>query len=564
MDETGKPRTNFIREIVDEHLRAGRFTKVRTRFPPEPNGYLHIGHAKSICLNFGLARDYGGLCNLRMDDTNPETEDIEYVNAIKEDIRWLGFDWEDREYYASDYYEQLYDWAVELIRQGLAYVCDLSVEEVRDYRGTVTRPGKESPCRNRSVQENFDLFARMRAGEFPDGSKTLRAKIDMAHPNMLLRDPLMYRIRREHHYRRGDAWCIYPTYDWAHGQSDSIEGITYSICTLEFEVHRPLYDWFLDQLGVHHPQQIEFARLNLSHTVLSKRRLLELVEGGLVSGWDDPRMPTISGFRRRGYTPESIRNFADLIGVAKDNSIVDMALLEMCVREHLNRTAPRVMAVLRPLKVVLTNYPQGRFEEFDAVNNPEDESAGTRRVPFGRELWIERDDFLESPPPKFYRLAPGREVRLRYAYFIKCQEAVKDAAGNVVELRCMYDPATRGGDSADGRKVKATLHWVSAAHAVDAEVRLYDTLFTVRDPSSVPEGEDWKSYLNPQSIEVLSSAKLEPGLAGAAPESQWQFERLGYFVADRRDSKPGRLVFNRTVTLRDEWARIVKAGKDGS
>ena len=561
MDETPRPKTNFIRDIIDGHLRAGRFTTVHTRFPPEPNGYLHIGHAKSICLNFGLARDYHGLCNLRMDDTNPETEDIEYVNSIKEDIRWLGFDWEDREYYASDYYERLYDWAVELIKKGLAYVCDLSVDEVREYRGTVTRPGKGSPCRNRSVEENLDLFARMRAGEFSDGAKTLRAKIDMAHPNMLLRDPLMYRIRREHHYRRGDDWCIYPTYDWAHGQSDSIEGVTHSICTLEFEVHRPLYDWFLDKLAVHHPQQIEFARLNLSHTVLSKRRLLELVEGGLVGGWDDPRMPTISGFRRRGYTPKSIRNFADLIGVAKDNSIVDMALLEMCVREHLNRTAPRAMAVLRPLKVVLTNYPEGRVEECDAVNNPEDESAGTRKVPFGRELWVERDDFMEDPPPKFYRLAPGREVRLRYAYFIKCEEVVKDAAGNVVELRCSYDPATRGGDSPDGRKVKATLHWVSAARAIETEVRLYDTLFTVRDPSDVPEGDDWKTSLNPRSVEVLKGARLEPALAGAAPESRWQFERMGYFVADRRESMPGRPIFNRTVTLRDEWARIVKAGE---
>jgi glutaminyl-tRNA synthetase len=561
MDETPKPKSNFVRDIIDEHLRNGRFTKVQTRFPPEPNGYLHIGHAKSICLNFGLARDYKGLCNLRMDDTNPETEDVEYVNAIKEDIRWLGFDWEDREFYASDYYEQLYKWAVELVKKGVAYVCDLNVDAVREYRGTVNKPGKESPNRNRSVEENLDLFARMRAGEFPDGSKTLRAKIDMAHPNMLMRDPLMYRIRREHHYRTGDAWCIYPTYDWAHGQSDSIEGVTHSICTLEFEVHRPLYDWYLDRLGVHHPQQIEFARLNLSHTVLSKRRLLELVEGGLVSGWDDPRMPTISGFRRRGYTPESIRNFADIIGVAKDNSIVDMPLLEMCVREHLNRTAPRMMAVLRPLRVVITNYPEGKVEEFEAVNNPEDPAAGTRKVPFGRELWIEREDFMEAPPPKFYRLAPGREVRLRYAYFIKCQDVVKDAAGNVVELRCTYDPATRGGDSPDGRKVKATLHWVSAAHAVDAEVRLYDTLFTVRDPANVPEGEDWKTTLNPKSLETLKEAKAEPGLKAAAPESRWQFERMGYFVADRRDSKPGRPIFNRTVSLRDEWARIVKAGK---
>ena len=562
MDETPRPKGNFVREIIDEHLRIGRFTNVRTRFPPEPNGYLHIGHAKSICLNFGLARDYKGLCNLRMDDTNPETEDMEYVDSIKADIRWLGFDWEDREFYASDYYGQLYRWAVELIKKGVAYVCDLSVDEVRDYRGTVNRPGKDSPHRNRSVEENLDLFARMKSGEFPDGSKTLRAKIDMANPNMLMRDPLMYRIRREHHYRTGDAWCIYPTYDWAHGQSDSIEGVTHSICTLEFEVHRPLYDWYLDQLGVHHPQQIEFARLNLSHTVLSKRRLLELVEGGLVSGWDDPRMPTITGFRRRGYTPESIRNFAEIIGVAKDNSIVDMALLEMCVREHLNRTAPRVMAVLRPLKVVITNYPEGTTEEFDAVNNPEDVAAGIRKVPFAREIWIEREDFMEEPPAKFYRLAPGREVRLRYAYFIKCQEVVKDAAGNVIELRCTYDPATKGGDSPDGRKVKATLHWVSAARAVEAEVRLYDTLFTVRDPSSAPAGGDWKDYLNSKSLEVLTGVKLEPGLRDAAPESRWQFERMGYFCVDRRDSKPGRLVFNRTVTLRDEWARIIKAGKN--
>jgi len=563
MADTPKTKSNFVRDIIDEHLRNGRFTKVHTRFPPEPNGYLHIGHAKSIHLNFGLARDYKGLCNLRMDDTNPETEDMEYANAIKEDVRWLGFDWEDREYYASDYYEKLYEWAVVLIKKGVAYVCDLAVDQVREYRGTVTKTGKESPYRNRSVEENLDLFARMRAGEFPDGSKTLRAKIDMANPNMLLRDPLMYRIRREHHYRTGDNWCIYPTYDWAHGQSDSIEGVTHSICTLEFEVHRPLYDWYLDQLGVHHPQQIEFARLNVSHTVLSKRRLLELVEGGLVSGWDDPRMPTISGFRRRGFTPEAIANFADIIGVAKDNSIVDMPLLEMCVREHLNKTTPRVMAVLRPLKVVIINYPEGKVEEFDAVNNPEDESAGTRKVPFSRELWIERDDFMENPPSKFYRLAPGREVRLRYAFFIKCEEAVKDAAGNVVELRCNYDPATRGGDTPpDGRKVKATLHWVSAARAIDAEVRLYGTLFTVRDPSSVAEGVDWKATLNPKSLEVISGAKLEPSLAGAAPESRWQFERMGYFCVDRRDSKPGALVFNRTVTLRDEWTRLVSSGRE--
>ncbi len=554
---------NFIRDIIDEHLRTGRFTTVHTRFPPEPNGYLHIGHAKSIHLNFGLARDYKGLCNLRMDDTNPETEDMEYADAIKEDVRWLGFDWQDREYYASDYYQQLYDWAVVLIRKGVAYVCDLTVDQVREYRGTVNTAGRPSPYRDRTIEENLDLFARMRAGEFPDGSKTLRAKIDMASPNMLLRDPLMYRIRREHHYRTGDAWCIYPTYDWAHGQSDSIEGVTHSICTLEFEVHRPLYDWYLDQLGVHHPQQIEFARLNLSHTVLSKRRLLELVEGGLVSGWDDPRMPTISGFRRRGFTPEAIANFADIIGIAKDNSIVDLPLLEMCVREHLNRTAPRVMAVLRPLKVVITNYPEDKVEEFDCVNNPENAAAGSRKVPFARELWIERDDFMENPPSKFYRLSPGKEVRLRYAYFIKCEEVVKDAAGNVVELRCTYDPATRGGDNPpDGRKVKATLHWVSARHAIDAEVRLYDTLFTVRDPASVAEGVDWRATLNPKSLEVVKDAKLEPALASAVPESRWQFERMGYFCADRRDSKPGALVFNRTVTLRDEWTRLLSAGRE--
>ncbi|MEN6560976.1 MAG: glutamine--tRNA ligase/YqeY domain fusion protein [Acidobacteriota bacterium] len=560
-----RPKSNFVRDIIDSQLRSGRFATVHTRFPPEPNGYLHIGHAKSIHLNFGLARDYKGLCNLRMDDTNPETEDMEYVNSIKDDVRWLGFDWQDREYYASGYYEQLYQWAVELIKKGVAYVCDLTVEQVREYRGTVNRPGRPSPCRDRGVAENLDLFARMRAGEFPDGSRTLRAKIDMASPNMLLRDPLMYRIRREHHYRTGDNWCIYPTYDWAHGQSDSIEGITHSICTLEFEVHRPLYDWFLDQLGVHHPQQIEFARLNLSHTVLSKRRLLELVESRLVSGWDDPRMPTISGFRRRGFSPEAIAAFCETIGVAKDNSIVDLPLLEMCVREHLNKTVPRAMAVLRPLKVVITNYPEDQVEEFEAVNNPEDPAAGARQVPFCRELWIERDDFMENPPSKFFRLSPGKEVRLRYAYFVRCQEAVKDAAGNVVELRCTYDPATRGGDNPpDGRKVKATLHWVSARHAVDAEVRLYDTLFTVRDPASVPEGVDWKSTLNPASLEVLKEAKLEPGLAAAGPESRWQFERLGYFCADRRDSRPGAPVFNRTVTLRDEWAKIVKAGREGA
>ncbi len=566
MDETPKSRTNFVKEIIDEHLRTGRFgaRRVHTRFPPEPNGYLHIGHAKSICLNFGLAAEYGGLCNLRFDDTNPETEEAEYVGSIKEDVRWLGFDWQDREFYASGYYEELYALAVDLIRKGKAYVCDLDVEKVREYRGTINRPGKESPWRDRPVGENLDLFERMRKGEFPDGSRTLRAKIDMADPNLLLRDPLMYRIRRAVHYRTGGAWCIYPTYDWAHGQCDSLEGITHSICTLEFEVHRPLYDWFLDQLGIHHPQQIEFARLNVSHTVLSKRRLLELVEQGLVSGWDDPRMPTISGYRRRGYTPASIRAFCDLIGVAKANSIVDAGVLENCLREELNRTTPRVMAVIRPLKVVLTNYPEGKVEEFEAVNNPEDPAGGTRKVPFSRELFIEREDFMEDPPKKFFRLAPGREVRLRYAYFVKCEEVVKDpATGEVLELRCTYDPATRGGDSADGRKVKATLHWVSAAQALDAEVRLYETLFTVRDPGDVPEGVDYRTNLNPKSLEVLRGCKLEPALGAAEPGSRWQFERLGYFTADFRDSKPGAPVFNRTVTLRDEWAKLTRAGRTG-
>jgi glutaminyl-tRNA synthetase len=566
MDETPKPRTNFVKDIIDEHLRAGRFgaRKVHTRFPPEPNGYLHIGHAKSICLNFGLAAEYGGLCNLRFDDTNPETEEAEYVESIKEDIRWLGFDWEDREFYASGYYEELYGLAIDLIKKGKAYVCDLDVEKVREYRGTINRPGTESPWRNRTVEENLDLFARMRRGEFPDGSRTLRAKIDMADPNLLLRDPLMYRIRRATHYRTGDAWCIYPTYDWAHGQCDSLEGITHSICTLEFEVHRPLYDWFLNQLGIHHPQQIEFARLNISHTALSKRRLLELVEKGLVSGWDDPRMPTISGFRRRGYTPASIRAFCDLIGVAKASSIVDAGVLENCLREELNKTAPRVLAVIRPLKVVLTNYPEGKVEEFEAVNNPEDPAGGTRKVPFSREIYIEREDFMEDPPKKFFRLAPGREVRLRYAYFIKCEEVVKDpATGEISELRCTYDPASRGGDSPDGRKVKATLHWVSAAQAVEVEVRMYETLFTIRDPNDVPEGVDYKTNLNPKSLEVLRGCRAEPALGAAGPGSRWQFERLGYFTADFRDSKPGAPIFNRTVTLRDEWAKLTRSGRTG-
>jgi len=559
-----EPKRHFVRDIIEADIRKGKNQgRVHTRFPPEPNGYLHIGHAKSICLNFGLAAQYGGLCNLRFDDTNPETEEAVYVESIKEDVRWLGFDWEDREFYASDYFAKLYEFALDLIRKGKAYVCDLSADEVSAQRGTLTQPGHESPYRGRSMAENLDLFQRMRAGEFPDGSKTLRAKIDMSHPNLLMRDPVLYRIRRAHHYRTGDAWLIYPTYDWAHGQSDSIEGVTHSICTLEFEVHRPLYDWLLDQLGIHHPRQIEFARLSVSHTVLSKRKLLELVREGRVSGWDDPRMPTISGLRRRGYTPASIRTFCDLIGVAKANSIVDMPLLEDCVREDLNRLTPRVMGVLRPLRVVIVNYPEDKAEELEAVNNPEDAGMGTRKVPFSRVLYIERDDFMDDPPKKFFRLAPGREVRLRYAYFIKCVEAVKDPrSGETSELRCTYDPATRGGDSPDGRKVKATLHWVSAAHAVPAEVRLYDTLFSKRDAGEIEEGADWKSNLSPRSLEALKECWVEPSLKDAPPGSRWQFERLGYFCVDSGESKPGNLVFNRTVTLRDPWANIRKAGRE--
>jgi glutaminyl-tRNA synthetase len=562
-DKPAAPR-HFVKDIIDEHNATGRFDgRVLTRFPPEPNGYLHIGHAKSICLNFGLAAEYGGVCNLRFDDTNPETEEIEYVESIKTDVRWLGFDWEDREYYASDYFEKLYEFAERLVEKGRAFVCDLKAEEVSAQRGTLTEPGKDSPYRNRPPEENLDLLRRMKVGEFPDGSRTLRAKIDMTHPNLLMRDPVLYRIRRAHHYRRGDAWCIYPTYDWAHGQSDSIEGITHSICTLEFEVHRPLYDWCLDALEIHHPQQIEFARLNLSHTVLSKRRLLELVREGRVSGWNDPRMPTLSGIRRRGYTPEAVRRFCDIVGVAKANSIIDMPLLENCVREDLNRRAPRTMAVLRPLKIVILNYPEGMTEDLEAVNNPEDPSAGTRMIPFSRVLYIEREDFMEDPPKKFFRLSPGREVRLRYAYFIRCEEVVKDpATGEVVEVRCTYDPATRGGDSPDGRKVKATLHWVSAEHAFETDVRLYETLFSVRDPNDVGEGEDYKIHLNPKSLEVLSGCRLEPGLKDAAPGDFFQFERMGYFCADSEDSKPGRPVFNRTVTLRDAWVNILKGGRE--
>jgi glutaminyl-tRNA synthetase len=553
-------KPNFIKDIIDEDLKTDKYGgRVHTRFPPEPNGYLHIGHAKSICLNFGLAEEYKGLCNLRFDDTNPETEEMEYVESIKNDVRWLGFDWEDRLYHASDYFEQLYEYAVQLVKKGKAYVCDLSIDQIREYRGTLTEPGKESPYRNRSVEENLDLLERMKAGEFEEGSRVLRAKIDMAHPNVLMRDPTFYRIRKKKHYRRGDEWCIYPTYDFTHCLSDSIEGITHSVCTLEFENNRPLYDWILDELEVHHPQQIEFARLNLSHTIMSKRRLLELVEEGQVSGWDDPRMPTLSGLRRRGYTPESIRNFCNEIGVAKANSIVDIVMLENSIREELNKTAPRVMAVLRPLKVVIVNYPEDKEEELEAINNPEDPSMGTRKVPFSRVLYIEQDDFREEPPKKFYRLAPGREVRLRYAYFVKCVEVIKDEkTGEIIELHCTYDPATRGGNAPDGRKVKSTMHWVSAKQVVEAEVRLYDYLFTKRDAGEVEEGKDFKSNLNPNSLKVITSCKTEPSLKGAKPGSRYQFERLGYFCVDTVDSTPEKLVFNRTVMLRDPWEKIRK------
>ncbi|HDJ30253.1 MAG TPA: glutamine--tRNA ligase/YqeY domain fusion protein [Candidatus Acetothermia bacterium] len=567
MSEEKNVPHDFIRQIVAADIAAGKNGgRVHTRFPPEPNGYLHIGHAKSICLNFGIAEEFGGLCNLRFDDTNPEKEDVEYINAIKEDVRWLGYDWEDREYYASDYFEQLYEWAEYLIKQGKAYVDDLSPEEISEYRGKairdgdkiITPPGKNSPYRDRSVEENLDLFRRMRAGEFPDGAKTLRAKIDMSHPNINMRDPVMYRIMRATHPRTGDEWCIYPTYDWAHGQSDAIEGITHSLCTLEFEVHRPLYDWFLDNLPVpHRPRQIEFSRLNLTYTVLSKRRLLQLVEEGHVNGWDDPRMPTIAGLRRRGYTPESIRDFCSRIGVTKAEGVVEYELLEYCLRQDLNKRAERRMAVLHPLKVVIDNYPDDQVEELEAINNPEDPSAGTRMVPFSKVLYIERDDFMENPVPKFYRLAPGREVRLRYAYFIRCTDVVKDEAGNIVEIHATYDPATRGGDAPDGRKVKATLHWVSAAHAIAAEVRLYDRLFKAKNPLQVEDGKDWLDNLNPESLVVLTGCKLEPSLAEVSPGDRFQFERVGYFCVDP-DSKPGRPVFNRTATLRDTWAKIKK------
>jgi glutaminyl-tRNA synthetase len=552
---------NFIRNIIVEDLKVNKNEgRVHTRFPPEPNGYLHVGHAKSICLNFGLAAEFGGLCNLRFDDTNPIKEEEEYVNSIKEDVRWLGFDWEDREFYASDYFEQLHDYAVQLIKDGKAYVCDLSADEIREYRGTLTQPGKDSPYRNRSVEENLDLFERMRAGEFEDGSRVLRAKIDMSSSNLNMRDPVIYRILRAKHHRTGDNWCIYPMYDFTHGQSDSIERITHSICTLEFEDHRPLYDWFIDGLKIFHPQQIEFARLNLSHTVMSKRKLLELVEQGAVTGWDDPRMPTISGLRRRGYPPEAIRKFCDRIGVAKRDSMVDIALLEHCVREDLNERAPRVMVVLRPLRVVIDNYPENQVEDLDALNHPTDPGMGTRKVPFSRVLYIEQEDFLEEPPKKYYRLAPGREVRLRYAYFIKCVDVVKDEqTGEVLEIHCTYDPKTRGGDAPDGRKVKSTLHWVSAAHAIKAEVRLYNHLFIKANPGAEKDGSDFKTDLNPQSLESLASCYVESSLEGALPGSRYQFERQGYFCVDSVDSSDGALVFNRTVSLRDTWARIQKA-----
>jgi len=555
--ETGADRLDFIREIIRSDKADGTHAEIVTRFPPEPNGYLHIGHAKSICLNFGAAEEFGGRCHLRFDDTNPIKEELEYINSIKEDVRWLGFDWGENLFFASDYFEQLYQWAEALIEAGKAYVDDLSAEEIRAYRGTLTEPGRESPYRDRGVEENLDLFRRMRRCEFADGARVLRAKIDMAAGNINLRDPVLYRILHAHHPRTGDAWCIYPTYDFAHGQSDAIESITHSLCTLEFEGHRPLYDWLVDNLPVpSRPRQIEFARLNLNYTVMSKRRLLELVQEGQVKGWDDPRMPTLSGMRRRGFPPAAIRDFADRVGVAKRDSVVDVALLEHCVRTDLNHQAERRMGVLRPLKVVIENYPEGREEELEAVNNPEDPAAGTRMVPFSRELYIERDDFMEDPPKKFFRLAPGREVRLRYAYFITCREVVKDADGNVTELRCTYDPETRGGDAPDGRKVKATLHWVSAVHAIPAEVRLYDHLFTRPDPGADGSLLD---DLNPSSLEVLETCRLEPALAGLSAGELVQFERLGYFCVDP-DSTPDRPVFNRTVTLRDTWAKLKARG----
>jgi glutaminyl-tRNA synthetase len=551
---------DFIRTIVAEDLKSGKHKEIHTRFPPEPNGYLHIGHAKSICLNFGIAREFDGLCNLRFDDTNPCKEEQEYVDSIKADIRWLGFDWEGREFFASDYFHQLYDWAVQLIRDGKAYVCDLTAEETREYRGTLTEPGRPSPYRDRSVEENLDLLARMKAGEFPDGSRTLRAKIDMASPNVNLRDPVMYRILHASHHRTGDEWCIYPMYDFTHGQSDSIEQITHSICTLEFENHRPLYDWYIENLGIYPPRQIEFARLNLTYTVMSKRRLLELVTSKAVSGWDDPRMPTLSGMRRRGFSSNAIREFCARIGVAKMDSTIDIQFLEHCLREDLNRHALRVMGVLRPLKVVIDNYPEDLVEEMEAINNPEDPSAGTRKLPFSRELYIEETDFMEDPPKKYFRLGPGREVRLRYGYFVKCVDFVKDETGRVVEVHCTYDPETRGGNNPpDGRKVKGTIHWVSAAHALKAEVRLYDHLFTKENPNEIEEGGHFTDNLNPDSLEVVTDCMLEPCLVDAKLGQHFQFERLGYFCLDK-EATAENPVFNRTVTLRDTWAKIAKKG----
>jgi len=550
---------DFIRTIIDEDLKNGKHTSIMTRFPPEPNGYLHIGHAKSICLNFGIANEFNGLCNMRFDDTNPTKEEVEYVESIVEDVRWVGFDWGDRLNYASDYFGQLYDWAVELIQKGKAYVCSLSADEIREYRGTLTEPGKDSPYRNRSVEENLDLFGRMKDGEFKEGEHVLRAKIDMTSPNINLRDPVIYRIRHESHHRTGDKWCIYPMYDYTHGLSDSIEGITHSICTMEYEDHRPLYDWFLDAIDTPcHPRQIEFARLNLNYTVMSKRKLLTLVNNGHVSSWDDPRMPTISGMRRRGYTPEAIRNFCDRIGIAKRESIVDFALLEYCVREDLNRVVPRVMGVLKPLKLVIDNYPEELVEELDCPYHPENESMGSRKVPFSKVLYIEQDDFMEDPPKKFFRLAPGREVRLRYAYYVTCEKVVKDEeTGEVLEVHCTYDPETKGGWSEDGRKVRGTLHWVPAAHALSVEVRLYDRLFTVEDPAGGKDS-DFASFINPNSLEILKDCFVEPSLKGASPGSHYQFERIGYFCVDPKDSTKDSLVFNRTVTLRDSWAKIMK------
>lgn len=547
--------TDFIREAINEDLTNGRYDRVQTRFPPEPNGYLHIGHAKAICINFGIARDYGGACNLRFDDTNPVKEETEYVEAIQEDIRWLGFDWGEQVLYASDYFEQLYQYALKLVRDGKAYVDDLSADEIRAYRGTLTEPGKESPYRNRSIEENLELFQKMRNGDFPDGSRVLRAKIDMAASNMNLRDPVMYRILHAEHHRTGDQWSIYPMYDFAHGQSDSIENISHSLCSLEFQDHRPLYDWFVQELGIFHPRQLEFSRLNLTYTLMSKRKLIRLVKEKHVSGWDDPRMPTLSGMRRRGFPAASVVDFCDKIGIAKSDNLVDIALLEHCVRQELNLKAPRVMGVLNPIKLVITNYPEDLVEELDAINNPEDASMGMRKLPFARELYIEADDFRESPPPKYYRLAPGREVRLRYAYFVKCVDVIKDAGGNILEVQCTYDPETRGGDAPDGRKVKSTIHWVSARHALQAEVRLYDRLFNKEKPEETEEGEDFLSNLNPDSLQVLTNCFLEPNLAAAMPGSTYQFERQGYFCVDP-DTVDGKLVFNRTVALRDTWAKI--------